>query len=88
MLRQRQAGQAAKTEAPAPRPAAQALDRAKGSHWIMGSAVLLVSAAVLLQTSYQTQAQTARIVGLGATTCRGFNEDVKSNSAIRRDHLA
>ncbi|MBA7471892.1 hypothetical protein ES707_07204 [subsurface metagenome] len=53
---------------------------------MMGLAVLL--AAFLLQASYQAQAQTARIVGLGATTCRGFNEDVKSNPTIRRDYLA
>jgi hypothetical protein len=30
----------------------------------------------------------AGIVGLGATTCRQFNEDVRSNPSIRRDYLA
>ncbi|MFX6056002.1 hypothetical protein ABTE97_19005, partial [Acinetobacter baumannii] len=30
----------------------------------------------------------ARIVGLGATTCQRFNDDVKSNPLLRRDYLA
>lgn len=59
----------------------------KASHRMTGLALLLISGAILLQASSQVQAQTARIVGLGATTCRGFNEDVKSNPAIRRDYL-
>jgi hypothetical protein len=29
-----------------------------------------------------------RIVGLGATTCQRFNDDVKSNPLVRRDYLA
>lgn len=28
------------------------------------------------------------IVGLGATTCQQFNDDVKSNPLVRRDYLA
>lgn len=34
------------------------------------------------------QAATARIVGLGATTCRQFNDEVKANPLLRRDYLA
>ncbi len=30
----------------------------------------------------------ARIVGLGATTCQRFNDDVRSNPSVRRDYLA
>ncbi len=36
----------------------------------------------------RAQAQTAKIVGLGATTCQGFTDDVKANPAVRRDYLA
>jgi hypothetical protein len=32
--------------------------------------------------------QKARIVGLGAATCQQFNDDIKSNPAVRRDYLA
>ncbi|UGV28783.1 hypothetical protein E0H22_02585 [Rhodopseudomonas boonkerdii] len=30
----------------------------------------------------------ARIVGLGAATCRQFNDEVKTNPLVRRDYLA
>ena len=36
----------------------------------------------------RAQAQTAKIVGLGATTCQRFTDDVKANPAVRRDYLA
>lgn len=36
----------------------------------------------------RAQAQTAKIVGLGATTCQRFSDDVKANPAVRRDYLA
>jgi hypothetical protein len=32
--------------------------------------------------------QTAKIVGLGATTCLQFEDDVKQNAATQRDYLA
>jgi hypothetical protein len=32
--------------------------------------------------------QTAKIVGLGATTCLQFEDDVKRNAAAQRDYLA
>jgi hypothetical protein len=32
--------------------------------------------------------QTAKIVGLGATTCLQFEDDVKQNAAAQRDYLA
>lgn len=34
------------------------------------------------------QVPKARIVGLGATTCQQFNDDIKANPALRRDYLA
>jgi hypothetical protein len=34
------------------------------------------------------QAQTARIVGLGATTCDQFTTDVQINPRVQRDYLA
>ena len=36
----------------------------------------------------QAEAPKARIVGLGATTCQRFNDDVRSNPLVRRDYLA
>jgi hypothetical protein len=36
----------------------------------------------------RTEAPKARIVGLGATTCQRFNDDVRSNPLVRRDYLA
>ncbi|MDU0954804.1 MAG: hypothetical protein E6614_34085 [Bradyrhizobium sp.] len=36
----------------------------------------------------RAEAPKARIVGLGAATCRQFNDDVKTNPLIRRDYLA
>jgi hypothetical protein len=39
---------------------------------------------------HELQAETlrVRIVGLGATTCQRFDEDVRSNPLVRRDYLA
>ncbi|MBX9650256.1 MAG: hypothetical protein K2X57_24745 [Xanthobacteraceae bacterium] len=36
----------------------------------------------------RAEAPKATIVGLGATTCQRFNEDVRSNPLLRRDYLA
>ena len=36
----------------------------------------------------RAEALKATIVGLGATTCHGFNDDVRSNPLLRRDYLA
>jgi hypothetical protein len=36
----------------------------------------------------QAKTLTVRIVGLGATTCQRFNEDVRSNPSVQRDYLA
>lgn len=38
--------------------------------------------------SHQAQTPTARIFGLGATTCQQFTDDAKANAAVRRDYLA
>jgi len=36
----------------------------------------------------RAEPRTAAIVGLGATTCQRFNEDVRSDSTVRRDYQA
>lgn len=36
----------------------------------------------------RAEAPKATIVGMGATTCRQFNDDVKANPLVRRDYLA
>ena len=36
----------------------------------------------------ERDARTARIVGLGAATCRQFTADAAANSLVRRDYLA
>lgn len=63
---------------------------------ISNAARVLVAAALCLAAIFaagawnplQAQAPTARIVGLGATTCQRFTDDVKANPALRRDYLA
>ena len=36
----------------------------------------------------EAEAPMRRAVGLGATTCHGFNDDVRSDPVIRKDYLA
>jgi hypothetical protein len=63
---------------------------------LTNAARVLVAAALSLAAIFaadaghalQAQAPTARIVGLGATTCQRFTDDVKANPALRRDYLA
>ncbi len=63
---------------------------------ISNAARILVTAALSLAAIFasdawhplQAQAPTAKIVGLGATTCQRFTDDVKANPAVRRDYLA
>ena len=47
-------------------------------------------AFVLMATNGTTrsEAQTRKVVGLGATTCQNFNAEVATNPASRRDYLA
>ena len=42
----------------------------------------------LLSTAPQAEPETARIVGLGAGTCRQFNSDVRKDPAVQADYLA
>ncbi len=51
---------------------------------------LSIAAAVATDASRELRAKTpkATIVGLGATTCQRFNDDVRSNPVLRRDYLA
>ncbi|WP_019195331.1 hypothetical protein [Afipia birgiae] len=71
------------------------------AHLIMASAIrcarrLRFLAAVLFLVivvsgswfELQAQSAKAKIVGLGATTCQRFNDDVKANPVLRRDYLA
>jgi hypothetical protein len=48
--------------------------------------------AITLMTSYtadlRAEGRTAKIVGLGAATCKQFNGDVASNPKVQRDYLA
>ncbi|MBC9877693.1 hypothetical protein G8O24_10110 [Bradyrhizobium sp. INPA01-394B] len=48
----------------------------------------LSSFAVFAVEASRAEAPKARIVGLGATTCQRFNDDVKANPVLRRDYLA
>lgn len=49
--------------------------------------VMVLSSIFAIKTS-GAEAPKARIVGLGATTCQEFNDDIKANPALRRDYLA
>ena len=57
--------------------------------WLL---VLALSSGPLLATAgwqvLQAESQKAKIVGLGATTCQRFSDDVKANPVLRRDYLA
>ena len=63
---------------------------------VSGAARVLLIRALFLAAVFaagascplRAQAQTAKIVGLGATTCQRFTDDVKANPAVRRDYLA
>jgi hypothetical protein len=72
--------------------AAQPFARLAG--WSFGRllGLLTLSSIALLAADagreLRAEAPKAKIVGLGATTCRQFNDDVKSNPLLRRDYLA
>ena len=55
---------------------------------IMLFAMTLSSIVLLAIKASGAEAPKARIVGLGATSCQHFNDDIKSNPALRRDYLA
>jgi hypothetical protein len=54
--------------------------------------VFMASSIVLMgwdgRREVRAEPQTARIVGLGATTCLHFDEDVRLNPSVQRDYLA
>jgi hypothetical protein len=72
--------------------AAQPIARHAG--WRFGRllGLLTLSSIALLaadaRRELRAEAPKAKIVGLGATTCQRFNDDVRSNPLLRRDHLA
>jgi hypothetical protein len=49
---------------------------------------LLTMAVLATARDVRAQPPKATIVGLGAATCRQFNDEVRSNPHIRRDYLA
>lgn len=53
---------------------------------LFGMALFSIAAAAV--EASHAQAPKAKIVGLGATTCQQFNDDIKANPALRRDYLA
>jgi len=54
--------------------------------------VFMASSIVLIagdgRREVRAEPQAARIVGLGASTCRQFNEDIRLNPSVQRDYLA
>ena len=54
--------------------------------------VLMASSIVLIagdgRREIRAEPSIARIVGLGATTCLQFSEDIRLNPAVQRDYLA
>lgn len=48
--------------------------------------VWVVCSGILIATS--AQAQTAKIVGIGAATCARFNQEIASTPPVERDYLA
>src|SRR4051812_18048320 len=57
---------------------------------IMDSQVIfaIASLAALGLSTMFGLAQTANIVGLGATTCKVFNQDVERSAQVQRDYFA
>lgn len=49
---------------------------------------LAVTVAADASHDLRAEAPKATIVGLGATTCQRFNDDVRSNPLLKRDYLA
>jgi hypothetical protein len=54
----------------------------------IGRPFLMLFLSLLASNASQAEAPKARIVGLGATTCQRFNDDVGSNPSVRQDYLA
>lgn len=66
---------------------ARARDRRAGR--LLSIVALTLAAAVTdAPRDLRADAPKATIVGLGATTCQRFNDDIKSNPLLRRDYLA
>ncbi|MEW6397146.1 MAG: OpgC domain-containing protein [Pseudomonadota bacterium] len=55
-----------------------------------GAMAGILIAALMIDAGYELRAETpkATIVGLGATTCRRFKEDIKSDPSIKKVYLA
>ena len=69
------------------------METSKGFSGIFGrypsrSGTITLGCWMLACSTALGQAPTGKIVGLGATTCTEFMDDVKANSAIQRDYLA
>jgi hypothetical protein len=59
--------------------------RSRGSH---GLILFLLFQLLTAQVSTAAERPTARIVGIGATTCQMFSREILSDPRIRRDYLA
>ena len=69
---------------PSARTAGRSIGRVLGLLTLSSIALLAADAGGELRA----EAPKARIVGLGAATCRQFNDDVRTNPLVRRDYLA
>ncbi len=74
------------------KPISQIFGRALDQGLLQLLLVLMASSIVLIagdgRREVRAEPQTARIVGLGATACLQFNEDIRLNSSLQRDYLA
>lgn len=66
----------------------RAAGRRKGRLLFVMTVSLIAVFATDASRDLRAEAPKARIVGLGATTCQRFSDDVKSNPLLRRDYLA
>jgi hypothetical protein len=76
----------AKSTAASPRLSPTGPKRTTGARAMVG----VLIAALIIDAGYELRAEALKvnIVGLGATTCQRFKEDIKSDPSLRKDYLA
>lgn len=52
------------------------------------TSILRIAAALGVLSSSPAAAETVKIVGLGASTCIHFNQEIKENFVLQRDYFA
>ena len=52
------------------------------------TSILSITAALGVLSSSPATAETVKIVGLGASTCARFNQEIKENFVLQRDYFA